>query len=72
MPYIINSECHCCGKMTKVTYINDYPFRRFLCDFCINGGGEDSSLKWGTMHYVDSKFVKSYTSMSFNEKYNNK
>tara|TARA_Y100000389_G_scaffold144831_1_gene143229 strand:- start:120 stop:338 length:219 start_codon:yes stop_codon:yes gene_type:complete len=67
MVYIVKSDCHCCGKVTKVTHINDYPYRRFLCDFCINGGGMDSSLIWGTMHYVDGKFVKSGTGLSLNE-----
>ena len=71
MVYIIKSDCHCCGKNTKVTYFNDYPYRRFLCDFCIKGGGMGSSLLWGTIHYVDDAFVKSGTGWSLNELKNN-
>ena len=72
MVYIINGNCSCCDRDTKVTYINDYPFRRFLCDFCINGGGCDSSLLWGIMHYINGNFVRGGTSYSLKEVKKNK
>ena len=46
-------DCACCGEITsKVRWIKNEPFRRFLCERCYYGGGNHSHGSGGIMYYL--------------------
>ena len=46
-------DCACCGTITsKATWVKDWPFRRFLCERCLYGGGNLSHGSGGIVYYL--------------------